>query len=46
MHQNEKNDCFYNKFGSSFGKPKFPKLSDDFWKDLDFHVENDSWMFF
>ena len=42
MYQNEKNDYFYYKFGSSFGKPKFPKLSDDFSKDLDFYVGNDS----
>ena len=42
----EKNECFYNRFGSGFGKPKFPKLNDDFSKELDFYVGNDSWMFF
>ena len=45
MHQNEKNDCFYNRFGSSYGKPEFPKLSDYFSRDLDFYTGNDSWMF-
>ena len=42
----EKNECFYNRFGSGFGKPKFPKLNDDFSRDLDFYEGNDSWMFF
>ena len=42
----EKNECFYNRLGSGFGKPKFPKLNDDFSRDLNFYVGNDSWMFF
>ena len=42
----EKNECFYNKFDSGFGKPKFPKLNHDFSRELDFYLGNDSWMFF
>ena len=42
----EKNECYYNRFGSGCGKPKFPKLNDNFSKDLDSYVGNDSWMFF
>ena len=42
----EKSECFYNRFGSGFGKLKFPKLNDNFPRELDFYVGNDSWMFF
>ena len=38
----EKKACFYNRFGSGFGKPKFLKLNGDFSRNLDFYVGNDS----